>query len=68
MSKKYTSKACPNCAEGRQKGMDETSCHSLSCLAYKELGHGLDPELVIENRLLYLRRIQELRKLLEKTL
>jgi hypothetical protein len=68
MSNKYTSKACPHCVEGRQEGVEETSLHWLSCLAYKELRHGLDPELVLEDRLVYLRRVQELRKELEKTI
>ena len=68
MSQKYTSKACPHCVEGRQEGVEETSPHWLSCLAYKELRHGLDPELVLEDRLVYLRRVQELRKDLEKTI
>ena len=62
ISKKYNSKAGPHCEEGRQEGVEETSLHWLSCLAYKELRHGLDPELVIKDRLLYLRRVQELRK------
>ena len=68
MGKKYTSKVGPHCIEGRQEGVEETSLHWLSCLAYKELRHGLDPELVLEDRLLYLRRVQSLRKLLEKTI
>ena len=68
MSKKYNSKACPHCEEGRQEGVEETNLHWLTCLAYKELRHGLDPELEIKDRLIYLRRVQELRKELEKTL
>ena len=66
MGKKYSSKACPHCEVGRQEGVEETSLHWLSCEAYRELRHGLDPELVIEDRLKYLRRVQELRKELEK--
>ena len=58
--------ACPHCEVGRQEGVEETSLHWLSCEAYRELRHGLDPELVIEDRLKYLRRVQELRKELEK--
>ena len=68
MGKKYSSKACPHCEEGRQEGVEETSLHWLSCEAYRELRHGLDPELVIEDRLKYLSRVQELRKELEKNI
>ena len=68
MSKKYSSKACPHCEEGRQEGVEETSLHWLSCQAYRELRHGIDPELVIEDRLIYLRRVQELRKVLKSNI
>ena len=65
MGKKYPSKACPHCPEGRQEGVEETSSHWLTCEAYKELRHGSDPELVLKDRMIYLRRVQELRKVLE---
>ena len=66
MGKRYSSKECPHCLEGREKGVEETSLHWIDCSAYKELRHGLDPLLVLEDRLLYLRRVQTLRKELEK--
>ena len=65
MGKKYPSKACPHCPEGRQEGVEETSSHWLTCEAYTELRHGIDPELVLKGRMIYLRRVQDLRKLLE---
>ena len=68
MGKKYTSKACPHCREGRQDGVEETSLHWMTCHAYKELRHGMDPELVLEDRLIYIRRVQDLRKELEKSI
>ena len=66
MGKRYSSKECPHCLEGREEGVEETSLHWISCSAYKELRHGLDPLLVIDDRLLYMRRVQTLRKELEK--
>ena len=68
MGKKYTSKVCPHCLEGRQDGVEETSLHWMTCHAYKELRHGMDPELVLEDRLIYIRRVQDLRKELEKSI
>ena len=68
MGNKYSSKACPHCLEGRQDGVEETSLHWMTCQAYKELRHGMDPELVLKDRLIYLRRVQELRKELEKSI
>ena len=65
MGKKYTSKACPHCPEGRQEGVEETSSHWLTCEAYAELRHGMNPELVLKDRIIYLRRVQKLRKMLE---
>ena len=65
MGNRYTSKACPHCPEGRQEGVEETSAHWLTCKAYEELRHGMDPELVLKDRIIYLRRVQQLRKVLE---
>ena len=68
MGKKYNSKACPHCPEGRQGGVEETSSHWLTCQAYLELRHGIDPELVLKDRIIYIRRVQEMRKTLEARL
>ena len=45
--------------------MEETSAHWLTCKAYEELRHGMDTELVLKDRIIYLRRVQQLRKVLE---
>ena len=66
MGKRYSSKECPHCLEGREEGVEETSLHWMSCSAYKEMRHGLDPLLVQGDRIIYLRRVQTLRKELEK--
>ena len=66
MRNKYTSKNCPHCREGREEGVEETSLHWIDCSAYRELRQGLDPLLVQKDRVLYLRRVQLLRKVLEK--
>ena len=60
MGKRYSRKECPHCLEGREEGVEETSLHWISCSAYKELRDWLDPLLVIEDRLLSLRRVQML--------
>ena len=65
MGKKYASKSCPHCPEGREEGVEETSLHWLTCQAYIGLRHGMDPELVLKDRIVYIRRVQELRKTLE---
>ena len=65
MGKKYASKACPHCPEGRQEGVEEDSLHWLTCQAYTGLRHGIDPEIVLKDRIVYIRRVQELRKTLE---
>ena len=65
MRNKYSSKECPHCLEGREQGVEETSLHWIYCSAYKELRHGLDPLLVQGDRLVYLRRVQAMRKILE---
>ena len=66
MGKRYASKACPHCPAGKEEGVDETSLHWLTCQAYEGLRHGLDPEGRLQDRILYLRRVQQLRKVLEE--
>ena len=68
MGKRYTSKLCPHCREGREEKVEENSLHWLTCSAYEKLRYGLDPDLVLEDRILYLRRVQMMRKELEKGL
>ena len=68
MRNKYESKKCPHCREGREEGVEETSLHWIDCSAYRELRHGLDPALIQKDRLLYLRRVQTLRKVMEKNM
>ena len=51
--------------EGREDGVEETSLHWLRCKAYTGLRHGMDPELVLKDRIVFIRRVQELRKTLE---
>ena len=68
MGKRYSSKECPHCREGREEGVEESGTHWLSCLAYEKLRQGLDPELVLGDRVIYLRRVQQMRKELEKML
>ena len=46
--------------------VEESSQHWLECQAYVELRRGLDPENSLEDRVLYLRRVQILRTELEK--
>ena len=65
MGKRYKSKACPHCPAGREEGVEETSLHWLTCQAYEGLRHGLDPEGRLQDRIKYIRRVQELRKVLE---
>ena len=68
MGKKYKIKECPHCPEGREEGVEETSYHWLTCQAYLEPRHGIDPELVLKDRMIYLRRVQYMRKSLEARL
>ena len=67
MGKKYQSKSCPHCPAGRQDMVVETSHHWLECDAYEEFRRGIDPELNLKDRVIYLRRVQLLRAELEKT-
>ena len=48
--------SCP-CREGREKGVLETPSHLLSdCSAYSYLREGANPELVLEDRAVFLTR------------
>jgi hypothetical protein len=66
MGRKYSGKACPHCPAGQLEGVEESSQYWLEYQAYAELRRGLDPEGVLEDRVLYLRRVQALRTELEK--
>ena len=68
MGNKYPSKACPHCPAGRQQGEVETSHHWFLCEAYSEFRRGVDPEMNLQDRVVYLRRVQLLRAELEKNL
>ena len=59
----------PHCWEGCQPGGSlETSSHLLVCTAYADLREGLQPEVSLEDRASYLRKVIYRRKLLEKQL
>jgi hypothetical protein len=68
MGRRYSSKTCPHCPAGREDGAIETSHHWLNCEAYWELRAGLDPELNLDHRVVYLRLVQLHRIELEKEL
>ena len=55
---------CPHCAAGSIK----TSGQLLLCPAYADLREGLDPELRLEDRAYYLRKVVLRRTLLEQHL
>ena len=59
---------CPHCQEGRQRGVLETSEHLLVCSSYADLREGTNPDLVMEDRVVYLRRVIARRKVLEQQL
>ena len=60
---------CPHCYEGRQpEGSLETSDHLMVCSAYLDLRQGINPELVLEDRASYLRKVIKRRTLLEQQL
>ena len=59
---------CPHCHEGRQSGVLETSEHLLVCSSYADLREGTNPDLVMEDRVVYLRRVIARRKVLEQQL
>ena len=68
MGKKYQGKSCPHCPAGRQNGEIETTLHWFECEAYLPLRQGADPEMVLEDRVKFLRRVLLLRPELEKHL
>ena len=49
-------------------GRLETSSHLMVCQAYQDLREGIDPELVLEDRAPYLRKVIQRRNSLEKQL
>ena len=59
-------KACPHCPEGREAGEEESGLHWLTCQAYARVRQGLDPEYNIEDRIVFIRRVQLIRTELEK--
>ena len=61
-------KTCPHCEDGREDGAIESSRHWLTCTAYSELRAGLDPELNVDHRIVFLRKFQLNRIQLEKEL
>ena len=63
MKNKYE---CPHCHEGHQSR--ETSELFLSFISHAELREGRDPGLVMEGRVVYLRRVIARRKVLEQEL
>ena len=57
---------CPHCPEGSLPGGSlETSEHLMSCSVYADLRVGINPELVMEERATYLRKVIQRRKILE---
>ena len=61
--------SCPHCREGREEGVLETPSHLLSeCSAYSDPRDGVNPELVLEDRAVFLYRAVARRKELEKKL
>ena len=66
MGRKYSEKFCPHCPEGRLELVSESSQHWFKCSAYESLRRGLDPELVIEDRVKFIQRVQQVRSELEK--
>ena len=59
-------KACPHCPDGRETGEEESGVHWLTCQAYSQGRQGLDPEYNLEDRIVFLRRVQLIRTELEK--
>ena len=59
--------SCPHCREGREQGVLETPSHLLcDCTAYSDLREGRNPELVLEDRAVFLARAIARRKQLEQ--
>ena len=60
---------CPHCHERRQPdGSLETSDHLMVCSAYGDPREGINPELVLEDRAPYLRKVIIIRTVLEQQL
>ena len=59
-------RVCPHCPEGREAGEEESGVHWLTCKAYSRVRQGLDPELNLEDRIIFLRRVQLIRTELKK--
>ena len=60
---------CPHCREGREQGVLETPEHFLTdCSAYSDIREGLNVEVVLEDRCLFLRQAIKRRKGLEEKL
>ena len=68
MGKKYSEKNCVHCPEGRLEGIIETSQYWFECPVYEPLRRGQDPELVLEDRVKFILRVQKLRAELEKNI
>ena len=68
MGKKYSEKNCVHCTAGILEGVVETSQHWFECSVYEPLRRGLDPELVLEDRVKFILRVQKLRAELEKNI
>ena len=68
MGKKYSEKNCVHCPEGRLEGIIETSQHWFECPVYEPLRRGQDPELVLEDKVKFILRVQKLRAELEKNI
>ena len=60
--------SCPHCSEGRSVDPVKSHSHLLLCSAYLDLRQGLDAELVVADRAIYLRRVIARRKELEQEL
>ena len=61
-------RTCPHCPEGREGGQEESPSHLLWCQAYSSLRGGMDPELVRQDRVRYLRKVIKVRSELESRL
>ena len=61
-------RTCPHCPEGREGGQEESPSHLLWCQAYSSLRGGMDPELVRQDRVRYLRKVIKVRSELESKL
>ena len=54
--------SCPHCREGRETGVVESPAHLMVCMAYADHRAGIDPELVVEDRPMYLMKAMKVRK------